>query len=306
MKSTFTGPLISFGQRLPPGESGIANPDLGPSSWVGGATFLDPRVGYNQTRKGWIGVGVEYRRVLAQVPAALGGANLAALQNVATGVSLTLAAASAGITVLGTGGLKVWASGNIVPAGALVLDGNPSLVNYGSPDPNGKYSNNAYAISSMVARAVSVTGVAGGAGGAFTVRGYDVYGYPMAETITATAGATTVAGKKAFKFVTSVIPAFTDAHNYSFGTTDVFGLPLRASNFHEVLLWWNDTLITANTGFVGADATNPATATTGDVRGTYAVQSASDGTKRLVAMIGPAQSTLATAIGLFGVTQFTS
>src|SRR6202012_4107737 len=121
-------------------------------------------------------------------------------------------------------------SGNIFPAGALVLDGNPSLVNYGSPDPNSKYSNNRYAISSMGSRAGSVDGGAGGAGGAFPVRGYDVYAYPMAETITATAGATTVAGKKAFKFVTSVIPAFTDAHNYSFGTTDVFGLPLRASN----------------------------------------------------------------------------
>lgn len=304
MKSAFSGPLVVFGSRTPPAEAGSNNPDAGPSAFFGGLGYLDPRFGYNVTKKGWVGSGIApYARCLGQAPAALGAANLAALANVVSGTAMTLAGASTGITVLGTGGLVVWPSGNTVPAAALVLDGNPTLVNYGAADSNGNYSNNAYAVGSMIARAVQITGVTSGAGGTFTVRGYDVYGYPMSETITAAAGAGTNNGKKAFKFVTSITPNFTDAHNYSVGTTDIFGLPMRTTKFHEVLLWWNNALITASTGWTVADTTSPATATTGDVRGTYAVQSASDGTKILASAIAPAQANIATAAGLFGVTQ---
>ena len=49
-----------------------------------------------------------------------------------------------------------------------------------------------------------------------------------------------------------------------------------------------------------------ATTTTGDVRGTYAPSSASDGTKRLVLSIGLSvsqASETATALAVFGVTQ---
>ena len=47
--------------------------------------------------------------------------------------------------------------------------------------------------------------------------------------------------------------------------------------------------------------------TTGDVRGTYALQSASDGTKRLVLYVSPSVANLSNATnlptGLFGVAQ---
>lgn len=302
MSQTIAGPFVSYGNQ--PG-SGI-NTDAGPGAILGGNGWVDPRVGVDNTRKGWIGVGVEYRRVLAQVPATKGSANIAALANVTSGTPMTLAGASTGITVLGTGGLYVNGSGNTVPAGALVLDGNPTITSYGYANAAGNYNNNAYTLGTLLARAVSITGVVSGTGGAFTIRGYDIYGYPMSETITAGAGVNTVNGKKAFKFIASITPGFTDAHTYSVGTTDIFGFPVKAAFWHEVLVYWNSTLITASTGFVAADATSPATATTGDVRGTYAVQDASDGTKRLSLVVGPSQSGLATAAGLFGVTQFTS
>lgn len=302
-KSAFAGPIITYGQREPPGVGGTTNQDLGPGAIIGGNGWLDPRAGYNSTNKGWIGVGIEMRRVLSVIPATAGAANIAAAQNAVSGTAFTLAAASTGITLVPTGGVVVRPSNNLIPAGALVLDGLPALVNYGLADSNGNYNNNAYGVPSMLSRCVAITGATGGAGGNITVRGWDIYGYPMSQTIAATAGATTVASLKAFKFIGSITPAFSDAHNYTVGTTDVFGLPLKASFFHEALFWWNSTLITANTGFVAADATSPATATTGDVRGTYAVQSASDGTKRLAANISPSQATIATAAGLFGVTQ---
>ena len=54
-----------------------------------------------------------------------------------------------------------------------------------------------------------------------------------------------------------------------------------------------------------AVTTNPATATTGDVRGTYALQgSASNGTRRLVMLNHPTVGNIGTAAGLAGVPQF--
>lgn len=134
----------------------------------------------------------------------------------------------------------------------------------------------------VFARGISVTGVSGGAGGAFAIVGYDGWGQPQTETLTATAGATTVNTKKTYKYITSITPQFTDAHNYSFNTADIFGLPLFSKYFEENFIFMASALITANTGYVAGDTTSPATATTKDVRGSYALQTASNGTRRLV------------------------
>lgn len=303
-KTAFAGPIVAYGNRSSNvNNAGPVNSDVGPGAIIGGAGLLDPRVGYNVTRKGWVGMGVGSVRVLSALPVAKGTAKLAALANVVSGVAMTLAVASTGITVLGTGGLYVTGSGNTVAAGALVIDGNPTLVNYGLADSNGLYNNNAYNIGSLIGRVVSITDAASATGGAFLVSGYDAYGYPMSELITAAAGVSTTNGVKAFKFITSIVPQFTDAHNYSVGTTDIFGLPLRADLFSQTRILWDETVITANTGFVAAVTTSPATTITGDVRGTYAVQSAADGVKRLSIEIGPGQANLVSNTGLFGVTQ---
>jgi hypothetical protein len=155
----------------------------------------------------------------------------------------------------------------------------------------------------LIARAVSVTGSASATGGNITINGYDIYGVPMSEVIAAPAGASTVNGKKAFKYISSVVPAFTDAHNYSVGTTDIYGFPLRSDNFGDVAINYNAAAITANTGYVAAVTTSPATTTTGDVRGTYALQSAADGSKRLVVRQFITPANMSSVNGLFGVTQ---
>jgi len=156
----------------------------------------------------------------------------------------------------------------------------------------------------LIGRAVAVTGSASATGGNITIAGYDIYGVPMTETIAAPASATTVNGKKAFKYIASVTPAFTDAHNYSVGTTDIYGFPLRSEYFGDTAINYNAAAITANTGYVAAVTTSPATATTGDVRGTYALQSASDGSKRLMVRQIPLVSNIGSIAGMFGVTQF--
>lgn len=161
--------------------------------------------------------------------------------------------------------------------------------------------------TTMIARAVSISGVSGGAGGDFTVRGYSVYGIPMAETITVAAGANTVNGKKAFKFVTSVTPLFTDAHNYSVGVADVYGLPLRADAFGYVQATFNNQL-TTNPTFVAA-VTSASTGTSGDTRGTIVVTA--DNTKRLQVMQGVSVAQLAaltpgSTVGLFGAVPYSA
>lgn len=137
----------------------------------------------------------------------------------------------------------------------------------------------------------------------YTVVGFDVYGYPMTEAITAN-GATTVSGKKAFKYVTSVTPVGTvgGATSASVGTGDVFGFPLFSQNFYDCQIFWNAGLITANTGYLAGVLTTPS-ATTGDVRGTYAVQSASDGSKQLYIVQSPLAVNRSSMVGLFGNTQ---
>jgi hypothetical protein len=220
---------------------------------------------------------------------------LAALANVATGVPMTLAAASTGITVLANA-LTIPQSGAVVPAGALVIDGSPAVIAFGqngtvsAPDPR-----------TAVARAISITGVASGTGGNFLVKGADLYGMPQTETIAATAGATTANGKKGWKFIISIVPQFTDAHNYSVGTTDIYEVPLRADEFGALTLVWNGTLATSGT-FVVADTTSPATATTGSVRGTIVAPSASDGTKKMQLYVSVTPWNAATLVGLLGVT----
>lgn len=131
-----------------------------------------------------------------------------------------------------------------------------------------------------ICRAVNIT-AGGGAASNYTVRGYDIYGQFMTETIAHPGGAATANGKKAFKHIVSVTPSVTNAgQSISVGTTDIIGINFRSDFWEYMDIFSAGSFITANTGWTVADATLPATATTGDVRGTYALQTASnfDGT----------------------------
>ena len=143
-----------------------------------------------------------------------------------------------------------------------------------------------------------IVDAAGAATAILTVTGTDTYGIPMSEAITLN-GTTAVAGKKAFKTITSVA-ASAAATDFFVGTGDVFGLPILANSRNYVQTAWNGAFVTTGT-FVAAVATSPATTTTGDVRGTYAVPDAADGTKRLTLWVFVADDD--TQTGLYGVTQ---
>ena len=85
-----------------------------------------------------------------------------------------------------------------------------------------------------LSRNVSITTVnTTGAGGGFIVNGWDVHNQAMSELITVAAATTTsYYGKKAFKYIKSVIPQFTDATGaYSVGVGDTFGFPIRMDRY---------------------------------------------------------------------------
>lgn len=213
--------------------------------------------------------------IVNQLTGPAGGAGTYTVQGDDTASSTTITAQATGTSALAQ------------PFGLL---GQPSSVYLWNPQ-------------ALIARAVSITGSSSSTGGNITISGYDIYGVPMSEVIAAPAGATTVNGKKAFKYISSVVPAFTDAHNYSVGTTDIYGFPMRSDYFGDVAINYASAAITANTGYVAAVTTSPATTTTGDVRGTYALQTAANASNRLIVRQFVIPANMGSISGLFGVTQ---
>lgn len=176
-----------------------------------------------------------------------------------------------------------------------------------------------------IARGVSITANAGATTNVVTVRGYDIFGMPMSEAITATAAAT-VFGKKAFKYIASITPATTDAgHTLAAGVSDVMGFHTRSDRWEYANIFYNGAFVTAQTGWLKADTTTPATATTGDVRGTVQLSSGgaggsataisggtiTTGSLRLTIMASVPlwnliNGTPNSCVSLMGVTQFTN
>jgi hypothetical protein len=125
-----------------------------------------------------------------------------------------------------------------------------------------------------LARCVSVTGSAAATGGNVIITGYDIANVLMHETIAAPASATTVYGKKAFKYIVSAIPQFTDGtHNYSVGIGDTFGFHTRSDKWEYTNIFYNGTFATTSQGWLQAlqPPNGPSTNTTADVRGTVQV-----------------------------------
>ena len=131
-------------------------------------------------------------------------------------------------------------------------------------------------------RSVRVIGTSGGVTAVpITITGLDMYGVPVTQTITGPVATATVETTKTFRYIRSITSTGTTTGAVTIGTGDTYGFPARVGSFDQALIFWNNALITATTGFTAADATNPATASTANVRGRYTVQSASDGTRRL-------------------------
>lgn len=202
------------------------------------------------------------------VPLALGLANVAALQTTPGAANLVLAAG----------------------AGVTQVTRPDGTIGYQLDTP----------------RCISLTSTGVLTGVNVTINGWDVYGQPMSQT-RAGPNNNTVTTLKAFAGVTGISVNGAVGTNMSVGTSDIFGFPFRVTDAGYISsVKWNNTLADNAGTFVAADVTSPATAATGDVRGTFAPTSASDGVKRLVAAIlmpAIACGPNATRIGALGVPQ---
>lgn len=201
------------------------------------------------------------------VPATLGTALLAALQTTAGAGSLTLAA-GAGITA--------------------VVD-SLGVTRYQLDVP----------------RCLTLTSAANISAVTFTISGYDIYGQAMSQAI-AGPNANTVTTTKAFYQITGIAVDAAVGTNTSVGTSDTFGIPIRVDDAgYLIKTAWNNTLAQDAGTFVAAVSTDPATTTTGDVRGTFKPSAnASNGSRRLCLhihltkdQVGPA-ATRALALGV--------
>lgn len=131
-----------------------------------------------------------------------------------------------------------------------------------------------------------------------TVTGTDEYGSVLTQT---SASGTSLTGTKAFKTITSVTFS-ANVTGATVGSGDVLGLPYRV-DANGVLAARANNAIDAGT-FVPAVTTDPATGTTGDVRGTFDPAVALNGSNTVAVLIKIADPS--TKVGAFGVLQFGS
>lgn len=298
--SNVAGPFIVSGQRS---TAGNGNADLGPSPIWGGVAFYDWRFPYVQdgpSTGGARAYGI-YRGgghiCVDQVPAIAKTNNIAAAAVTVAGTPMTLAAATGSGLVLTATPTVIPQTGLTVPTGVLAIDSLPGAVAFGQTG-----AVNVMDPTLSIARTVQVTMASGASGGVLTIAGFDLWGNPQTEAISVSSGASTATGNKSFKFLQTATPNFASVTNVSLGVADKIGFPIRVDRFAYTTIAFNDTGITANTGFSGADQTSPATSVTSDVRGTYTLQSASDGVKRLQIFIDMPPSNCASVTGVFGVT----
>lgn len=200
-------------------------------------------------------------------------------------------------------------NGNLTATSGTVVLAYQNVQQCAVPNNAQTPSQGNWSSQALLGRAVSVTAASGATYTTASVNGYDIYGYPMTENITITASST-VNGKKAFKYIKSVVLSGGTAdttHAYSVGTADVFGFPVRSDTFGDIIV--NNasslvatTLITAATNYLPSDRTTPS-ATTADVRGTFAATSSS-GANKLIVRQSPQAYMVPYTTGLFGLTQY--
>ena len=312
MITAYAGPLLVYGQTQT-STGGITeyNSQVGPSLSYQGWGIADNRAPFayqagasaTTTVYGWYGID----RILAvdQVPTTAAEDSIAATQSATTTTTRTL-------TLNTTNGTNTTVSQSIVRAdtGATVtvmaIDTKMATITFGSDA-----SVNMWSPATSLARCVRIEGSSNDGAGAFTINGYDIYGYPMTETlagsISTTAGSTFVVTQKAFKYISTITCSGTiGSTGVTIGVADIYGFPLAVTNPSRVSIGISSgtqfSTVTASTGIIVASTAATQTSTTPDVRGTWSSTTAADGTRRYTINFSPSPAAL-TSTGLFGGTQ---
>ncbi|CAB4142899.1 hypothetical protein UFOVP435_33 [uncultured Caudovirales phage] len=155
-------------------------------------------------------------------------------------------------------------------------------------------------------RCVSLTSAGNLSAATVTITGYDRYGQRLSFS-RAGPNANTVVTTKAFRGIISIATSAALGTAMTVGTSNVFGLPVAIPSANYVIKASYNGVLAQDAGtLVAADGTSPATATTGDVRGTYAPSGVTSGTQRVtlaLAVTAIQAGPNATRLGAYGVNQ---
>lgn len=320
----YKGPLVTFGRARPalsPSGAGALDyneNDPGPGLFSAyGWAMMDTRqqFAYQPDQSGPFYCSLTDGPVVDQAPSAISTTNLASGASIVGGTPVVLVTSNgAGITV----GVNVVDQGTGVSYSTWAIDGATGTVPFGTANNlafGGARWAQAWDPTTMIARGVSLSSTSNLSAINFTILGFDVYGFPMSQTL-AGPNDDTVTTTKAFKYVLSVTPSASNGGTLNVGTSDLYGFPLYVPGWAYCSIFWNNILATQVTGtgvaFV-AGVTSAASASTGDVRGTYNIGTGtpSNGTIKLQMFWKPsvaglaagANGTVGTTGGVYGVPQ---
>lgn len=289
-QTALSGPGIFFGQESPgPDNNEARGPSVFDQAWM----LMDPQAPYayagGNSWWGWMSGG-EY--VVADYIPGTASASAVAGAQTSTG-ALVLATASAAPINISASVVNINTGLNVT--GLLAVDSLSGQAQLMGLSGFGKVWN----VANGCGRNISITTGATSGTSVVTVAGFDYRGVPMTEAITASASGSLTVGAKAFKFIQSVTPA-TAVNGMSAGIGTLVGLPLRCDQFAYLTVNNNNTAGTS--GNFTAAVTSSATATTGDVRGTYALGTIT-ATSRVIIFERISPININTLAGLVGVTQ---
>jgi len=320
--TAYSGPIISFG-TTPTSTAGTGlygndlehNSQRAPDMSDLGHAMMDPRVAYAYNPgSGVTDLVFGFYRGVGNVDFVPTTINASAFQATATGSSgvttFTLAAAS---SAGGTYSTTIIAPETGRATGTLIaIDSTAAYVTFGSDGTVVAWNPGAGTGRNITIRPSSNLDA-----GTFSIAGRDMYGFKMTETIAA--GSTVLAGRKAFKYISSITNATTPTSTgVSIGFGDVYGFPLAVPYVGQnTILNINTSASIATvippstTNIVLASTVATQTSTTPDVRGTWASTTASNGVVRLQITVTPAASAAAAITStnvapFFGGTQFSS
>jgi hypothetical protein len=266
------------------------NEERGPNLYDLGSALLDPRPAYNYSPGDAVGsriagiygqVGLVDYIPYAANSSAIVGSTVAPV----AGTPLTLAANSTSGTFLTT----ITAPESGLTVSVIAIDSTAMVLSFGQAGSVGLWNP-----AGGTGRSISVLNGSNANTEQYIVNGRDMYGFKMTETILAsTTSSGTGVGKKAFKYLVSVTPSTAttiSATGVRVGFQDVFGFPLLATNLANTVVTVSTTflapslvVLTSANATIGSSLAM--TATTPDVRGTYAASAAfvSNGTSATIA-----------------------
>jgi hypothetical protein len=284
------GPYIGFG--ITQTSSGLVsqyNEERGPSLFDLGQGTLDPRPSFNYRPGSAVGTQLkglyDQTGLVDYTPFAAGSSlipSIAPSTGTApvSGTALTLVPLSSNGAFLTT----IIAPETGAPVSVIAVDSTAATLNFGTAGTIAIWNPQA-----GTGRCMSViTSCTNTNSEVYIVRGRDMYGFKMTENIVGSTTSTgTGTGLKAFKYIQSIVVSTTvsvTSTGVTVAFSDTYGMPI-------VTNYWGNTTIAISSGglystpltaftsakcLVGSTAAVQ-TATTGDVRGTYASTQASNG-----------------------------